>query len=191
MGLIVSLGIFTSHATVIDTFKITQYKITNHQIKRCLSKIAEEESKKHERQVDFVVVNYTQKNIEYLFVGCNTLPWLSFYRYFYEIEDNELVGCAYFNRSSCFLFGKNIHKYLSDSTGIVSVVDSNQIISPLIGSEAMFNKWKEELDRMFFRYDPPVWIFKKRKRKFERIYNDEYDYVPITLYLQNGKRPDI
>lgn len=180
-GFIVTFGIFTSYAIGVDTFNIAQYKIKDRQIKQCLSQIAKEERGRYNRQIEFILVNYTQKNKEYLFVGCNTLAWMSFYRFFYEVEDNDFVGCAYFKHSTCFLFGKDINQYLSDSLGTTSLIDSNFILKPLLGNKDAFNEWKEELYRIYFHYDPPVWIFRKQKGKFVRIKNDEHDYDPTTL----------
>lgn len=181
VGFIVTFGVFTSHAIGVDTFNIPQYKIKDRQIKQCLSQIAKEERGKYNHQIEFILVNYTQKNKEYLFVGCKTLAWMSFYRFFYEVEDNDFVGCAYFKQSTCFLFGKDINQYLSDSLRTISLIDSNSILKPLLGNKDAFNEWKKELYRIGFHYDPPIWIFRKQKGKFVRIKNDEYDYVPKTL----------
>lgn len=188
IGVIVTTGIFTSHASGVDTFNITKYKIKDIQIKRCISKIAKENRNKIDCQISFILVSYSQNNEEYLFVGCNTLAWMSFYRFFYEVEDNDFVGCTYFNHSTCFLWGKDINQYISDSLGVISLIDSNHIFKPLLGNEDAFNEWKEELNRKCFRYDPPVWIFKKNRGKFVRINNKEYDYTPIAPQAQNEKQ---
>ena len=175
--LIITCGI-TSYAIEIDTFNILQYKIKNHQLKKCLSDIAEEESGKLYQQVGLVVVNYTQGEEEYLMVGCYLLSWLQFYSLLWEVRDNDFIGCSYLNNTICFLFGNEMKQYLSDTIGVVSLVDRNDFFKPLLGSEADFQEWKEEFFRGELHADPPVWIFRKQKRKFVRIYDKEYDYTP-------------
>ena len=100
IGLLIITGGFTSYAIEVDTFNILQYKIKNHQLKKCLSDIAKEESGKLYQQVGLVVVNFSQ---------------------------GELL------------------------------------------------------------VDPPVWIFKKQKRKFILIDNDDYSYTPTALYFRLRK----
>ena len=147
--LIITCGI-TSYAIEIDTFNILQYKIKNHQLKKCLSDIAEEESGKLYQQVGLVVVNFFQGDDEYLLAGCYTLSWLQF-------------------------------------IGMVSLVDRNSFFKPLLGSEADFQEWKEHFFQGELLVDPPVWIFKKQKRKFILIDNDDYYYFSTAAHIRSQK----
>ena len=99
---------FTSYAMKADTFNIQRYSINNYQLKQCLSKIAKEESNKLHCQVGLVVVNIHQCNEEYVLVGCHTLTWLKFYSTFYEVRDNDFVGCSCLKNGTCFFFGQKI-----------------------------------------------------------------------------------
>lgn len=184
--LIITCGI-TSYAIEIDTFNILQYKIKNHQLKKCLSDIAEEESGKLYQQVGLVVVDFSQGEKEYLMVGCYTLSWLQFYSLLYEVKDNDFVGCSYLNNSICFLFGNEMKQYLSDTIGMVSLVDRNSFFKPLLGSEADFQEWKEHFFQGELLVDPPVWIFKKQKRKFILIDNNDYYYFSTAPHIRSQK----
>lgn len=188
IGFLVITSVFTSYAIEIDTFNIPQYRIKNHQLKKCLSKVAEEESGKLYQQVGLVVTNYSQGNEEYLLIGCYALSWLQFYSLLHEVKDNEFVGCTYLNNSICFLFGNEMKQYLSDTIGMVSLVDRNSFYKPLLGSEADFQEWKEHFFQGELLVDPPVWIFKKQRRKFVLIDNNDYSYAPTTPYLRSQKK---
>ena len=188
IGFLVITSVFTSYAIEIDTFNIPQYRIKNQQQKKCLSKVAEEESGKLYQQVGLVVTNYSQGNEEYLLIGCYALSWLQFYSLLYEVKDNEFVGCTYLNNSICFLFGNEMKQYLSDTIGMVSLVDRNSFYKPLLGSEADFQEWKEHFFQGELLVDPPVWIFKKQRRKFVLIDNNDYSYAPTTPYLRSQKK---
>lgn len=187
IGLLVITCGFTSCAMEIDTFKILQYRIKNHQLKKCLSDIAEEESSKLYQQVGLVVVNYSQGAEEYLMVGCYLLSWLQFYSLLWEVKDNDFIGCSYLNNGICFLFGNEMKQYLSDTIGMVSLVDRNNFFKPLLGSETDFQEWKKQFFQGELHVDPPVWIFRKQKRKFVLIDNNDYDYNPTAPYLHPRK----
>ena len=169
---------FSLCATEIDTFVIRQYKFKNHQLEQCLSKIAKEENKKHYRQIGLVVTYIRQDNEEYVLVGCHTLAWLKFYSMLYEVRDNDFVGCSYLKNGVCFLFGKEIEQHLSESIGMVCLVDSNNYLKPLLGNELDFKEWFDGYCQGDLYVDPPIWIFKKQKNKFVLISDSEYHYTP-------------
>lgn len=166
----------SSYAMNTDTFNIQRYSIHNHQLKQCLSKIAKEESNNLHCQIGLVVVNIHQCNEEYLLVGCHKLAWLKFYSTFYEVRDNDFVGCSYLKNVTCFFFGQKIKEYLSDPIGMVCLVDSKGYFKPLLGSEADFNEWVNDYYQSGLHVDPPVWIFKKKGKKFVPMSNSDFQY---------------
>ncbi len=181
---------FSTCASEIDTFNIPQYKICNRQLKKCLSLIEIEQRNKLHQKIGLVVVSHAEGSEEYLLVGCHTVSWLQFYGLSYEVMDNDCVGCSYLNNSICLFFGNEVSKYLSDSIGTVCVADEKQTFKSLLGSEADNKEWRDEFYQNNIIVDPPYWFFKKRKKKFVRIYDDEYDYTPVTPFLQYRKQSD-
>lgn len=175
---------FSLYATEIDTFNIRQYKIKNHQLEQCLSKVAKEERKKHYGQIGLIVTYIHQEEEEYVLVGCHTLAWLRFYSMLYEVRDNDFVGCSYLKNGVCLIFGEEIKQYLYDSIGTVCLIDSNNYFKPLLGDEEDFNEWFDGYCQGDLYVDPPVWIFKKQKNKFVRISNSEFHYTPRHPHLQ-------
>lgn len=181
VGIVLIVYCCFTYAIEIDTFNIPQYKILNHQLKKCLTQIAIEEGDKLHQNVGLVVVNYSQDNQEYILVGCHTEIWLQFYKMLYEVMDNDFVGCSYLTDTPCFLFGKEITKYLSDSIGMACLVDSNRFFKPLLGNEADFSSWFYDYSQNDIHVDPPVWIFKRQKRKFVRIFDEDYNYTSLVI----------
>ena len=179
---------FSVYATEIDTFNIRQYKIKKHQLEQCLSKIVKEENNKHYRQVGLVVTYIHQDNEEYVLVGCHTLAWLKFYSMLYEVRDNDFVGCSYLKNGVCFFFGNEIKQYLSDSIGMVCLVDSNNYFKPLLGNEVDFKEWFDGYCQGDLYVDPPIWIFKKQKNKFVLISDSEFHYTPKYPYLRSREK---
>ena len=179
---------YSIYATEIDTFNIRQYKIKKHQLEQCLSKIAKEENNKHYWQIGLVVTYIHQDKEEYVLVGCHTLAWLKFYSMLYEVRDNDFVGCSYLKDGVCFLFGNEIKQYLSDSIGVVCLVDSNNYFKPLLGNEVDFKEWFDDYCQSDLYVDPPVWIFKKKKNKFVLIGDSEFHYTPKYPYFRTLKK---
>lgn len=188
--IIVSFIIFifgvTAYASAVDTFYFPLYKISNKQLKKCLSQIAVGESDKHHQPIGLVVSCFSQDNEQYVLVGCHTFSWLKFYSMLQEVRDNDFVGCSYLKNYPCFLFGNGIEQYLSDSVGMVSIADSNGNFKPLLGSEEDLKEWFEGYCQSDLVVDPPVWIFKKHKRKFVRISNSDFQYTPHRIHLRSA-----
>lgn len=176
----------TMCASVVDTFYFPEYTINNHQLKKCLSQIVVEESNKHYRPIGLVVSCFSQDNEQYVLVGCHTFSWLKFYRMLREVNDYDFIGCSFLKNCPCFLFGNEIEQYLSESVGVVSIADINGYFKPLLGSEADFKDWFDDYCQSDIHVDPPVWIFKKHKRKFVRINNSDFQYTPHRIHLRSA-----